>query len=723
MVKSNDEKDGEVKTQFKVASDDDLANTTGNETPSLFKGVGGAIDLGEPSADEIKLFIEEFERQPRVGKQLLLGDDDIGMSSASNVNSMGEEMERKKLVIPAGNPRQLQQRKSGNPTINPTANDILLNLLIRNDPFFILQQDQALYISLDLQANFNSNTKDNNIYYLDSSTLIVQKITDFKFDKNGGLFVGINNLLFSSNNSTTGKTISTLVSSVGDEDGQVSTTSDKPERKRDKVIEAISNISVPLLNPKSSKIFPVTLVSTEEQSHVEDSARGTGSAVSEGVISSAADSIPTPADRATNFKSKNVLESLEPEDKPKSKRKRDKVVAAMNNAVAPLKASISKVYPSTGSTSAKEKPKSLPPVTHQSSTTNKSITDSVINAKFVQGQSSAVVHTGIHALSIALLDYNNVADGSLMKKYNDVIVGKDGAKTKTPKSVIIQSDDEGCFILRSYRYTSSTANEVYRLNQRFVKVVRSGEVDISFWTIHQDDIPIDNIGSDDAQYFKDKGITVATGGYSERGNIRLSTLPHDQTEMTHNIEICYDQKKVSNLTLNRILNLALDLCNVAFDCYDRSVEIDGLVSDNYITKIMPKLKTLHKHEIARFAECEKQLGLDGNSQTWKRMSGTVNDTVAKFKATNEDETVTVKGVTKIHEQAEVVLSYLMHFTSYDRNMLHVKENGNLERTCIHDYTTHSCHVTAGVKAPSPFANRRLSGYQTWQKGWKRLLSP
>ena len=46
------------------------------------------------------------------------------------------------------------------------------------------------------------------------------------------------------------------------------------------------------------------------------------------------------------------------------------------------------------------------------------------------------------------------------------------------------------------------------------------------------------------------------------------------------------------------------------------------------------------------------------------------------------------------------------------------DNGNTERGCDQDYSTHTCHCVAEVKFPYPFANRKFSGSQTWKKGWK-----
>ena len=59
----------------------------------------------------------------------------------------------------------------------------------------------------------------------------------------------------------------------------------------------------------------------------------------------------------------------------------------------------------------------------------------------------------------------------------------------------------------------------------------------------------------------------------------------------------------------------------------------------------------------------------------------------------------------------------MHCSSNERNSIHLKVSGNLERTSEYDYETHTCYVKAEVKLPKPMSNRAFYNRQTWKKGW------
>ena len=82
----------------------------------------------------------------------------------------------------------------------------------------------------------------------------------------------------------------------------------------------------------------------------------------------------------------------------------------------------------------------------------------------------------------------------------------------------------------------------------------------------------------------------------------------------------------------------------------------------------------------------------------------------KFQTTN-DKSITVKGTVKVDERADVIFGWLMHLNNNERLDTHMKQNGNLLRTCDHfEYSSHTFHSKVEVKSPNPFENRSFSSY-------------
>ena len=166
------------------------------------------------------------------------------------------------------------------------------------------------------------------------------------------------------------------------------------------------------------------------------------------------------------------------------------------------------------------------------------------------------------------------------------------------------------------------------------------------------------------------------------------------------------------------LQAALDISKVAVEYYDRSNEVDEAVCNHFIDFVIPFANAVTKIEADAIEKCKTDLNLGEDKEKWRRMKGTVNDHVQKFKSANDDKVIIVKGVAILHEKAEVILSWMMHFVSNERINIHKKENGTTSRTSEYDYSSHTCHVTAEIKSPPPITNRKFGGYQVWQKGWE-----
>jgi len=154
----------------------------------------------------------------------------------------------------------------------------------------------------------------------------------------------------------------------------------------------------------------------------------------------------------------------------------------------------------------------------------------------------------------------------------------------------------------------------------------------------------------------------------------------------------------------------------ARELFDRGLEIDGLVNANFVNNIMPNTPPLTSKEREIIQKCKSIVGFGDENRNWKRIPRTVNDNVAKFKCSNDNNQILVKGVVKVDEAASIIVAYLMDFTSNERKSSHIQWNGHLVRSSSYELMTHTCHCIAEVKAPQPMKNRIFSGVQVWGLG-------
>ena len=83
---------------------------------------------------------------------------------------------------------------------------------------------------------------------------------------------------------------------------------------------------------------------------------------------------------------------------------------------------------------------------------------------FIRGEVSSLIHVDQKSLSISLLDFNS---GKFLKKYFTEIASKEGGrKVKLPTHSVIQTDDPGCIIVQSFRYSSAN-DTVFRIVPTF----------------------------------------------------------------------------------------------------------------------------------------------------------------------------------------------------------------------------------------------------------------
>ena len=132
---------------------------------------------------------------------------------------------------------------------------------------------------------------------------------------------------------------------------------------------------------------------------------------------------------------------------------------------------------------------------------------------------------------------------------------------------------------------------------------------------------------------------------------------HSVTNFEYNIEVRYDETLLNLVGLEKRLQSALLIAAVANKHFDRGEAVDLAITANFIDVVMPSVKPITEIEFAGIEKCKTDLNLGEGKENWRRMAGTLNDPVQKFKSTTKaGELVTVKGVAVVDERAEVILS-------------------------------------------------------------------
>jgi len=359
-------------------------------------------------------------------------------------------------------------------------------------------------------------------------------------------------------------------------------------------------------------------------------------------------------------------------------------------------------------------------VSKPDSSNNEKSTESSLQSRFtkidktVSGHTSTIVHKEFASFGNDLLNFEK--GGFLHEYYAEVGKREGGGKVNLPVPKVVHVNNEDCTIVQSFRY-SSAAKIVFRVLQCFAKVRNSSKsIELVFWSVRRADVPDEAQTSETTEFFKLHGLTVLDDEYSEDGNMKLSSLSHQQTQFVYNIKIGFFSKSLSLVKVHKLLQSALDLATVANKKFDRSDEVDNAVQSHFINNVMPNVP-LSKDEKKSIDYCIKSLKYGDDFQTWSRLPQNLNDTVQKFTIDNDGKLVIVKGITIVDERAEVIMSYLIHFTSNERNKIGLELNGDLERSMKNDDKSHTSRITSEVKSPPPITNRRFVGSHIWAKEW------
>ena len=299
-----------------------------------------------------------------------------------------------------------------------------------------------------------------------------------------------------------------------------------------------------------------------------------------------------------------------------------------------------------------------------------------------------------------------------------VVLSDSPDATTNNGDLIVDSSNHRRVYVISYRQSADDEDELLEFFHCYtVLKLDGGNFMVSFLTINLEDLPLEADAIDVIRNSVDERYTIAPG-WMEMGNYNLMDKEYGQTELTLNFII-----NVSPTHLDRVqayFMKSTEMISNIRKSYDRSLEVDNAVHSHFINVIMPKLKGLTEIENEALEECTKLLNWGSKETKWRKISGSKNDRIEKSQTDHEDETVSVMGVAKIDESAEMILSHILHTTSNERLKNHLQTNGHTERTCEIDYESHTSHFTTEIKAPKIMGarNRWFASYWVWDKGWK-----
>ena len=285
-------------------------------------------------------------------------------------------------------------------------------------------------------------------------------------------------------------------------------------------------------------------------------------------------------------------------------------------------------------------------------------------------------------------------------------IRKGHARKKTsgipPSRIIFEEGDEnleigGTFnkIVSSYRvYSSDNLVLLEFFHYYQVLKVTSDVTVVAFCTMKEGMLPPSCVPSDEYRKGVDKKYSFLEG-WEEMGNFQLREQPFDQTEVILNevIEVNASRMRYVKSYLVETTDIIVKLR----DKFYKGEEVDKAENANFVENVIPNASPLTDEEKSNIEKCKQTLGLGEENLEWKRMPGSVNDQVEKFKRTTSDNRIVVKGRVQIDENAATIVADLTLFTSNERNRAHVEWNGNSERSWSYMGMSHTCRSTAEVK--------------------------
>jgi hypothetical protein len=340
-------------------------------------------------------------------------------------------------------------------------------------------------------------------------------------------------------------------------------------------------------------------------------------------------------------------------------------------------------------------------------------------------KSTTTIHTTPEKIISEIL---NFGDGNTIRKKG---ISKNVKCLPSPQ-VVFDSIDEGddsstagsvgggrILIVVSYKPSAKNNLEVlefFHFYETKKALDEDGEGEsyiIGFCTIQPSELPLFSMPFEEYRKdISDKYVVII--GWEEMGSYNLKAKDYDQTEVTLYLIIDVQSNLLSKVKDYFIENVSV--LNKARELFDRGFEIDGFVSANFVNNIIPNTPSLTSKESATIQNCKLIVGFGDENRNWKRIPGTLNDNVAKFKFTDENNQILVKGVVEVDEAASTIVAHLMDFTSNERNHIHIQNNGHLVRSSSYELMTHTCNCTAEIDAPKPMKNRIFSWVQVWSMG-------
>ena len=324
---------------------------------------------------------------------------------------------------------------------------------------------------------------------------------------------------------------------------------------------------------------------------------------------------------------------------------------------------------------------------------------------FIRGEVSSLIHVDQKSLSISLLDFNS---GKFLKKYFTEIASKEGGrKVKLPTHSVIQTDDPGCIIVQSFRY-SSVNDTVFRIVQRFTvsqtpSIVSDGKrnrerITIAFYTLPAKDVPA-NIPT--TTYFEEHGIKILDDKYSETGHFTLTSASHSQTATTLVTEIGFNPSLLNLTSLSKRMQSALDIVKFASEFYDRSDFIDEAERIQFITHTIPHSPNLTRNEQRLI---DKSIALIDNPFVRIPNSLKKDSSIEMFHILSSEQSAWGKGVGIIDTSPEECLAWFYRWCSNSRMVEHEKYNGNVIRVSTEIEDSRSM-IVSSVEMFSGVSNR------------------
>ncbi|GMI57913.1 hypothetical protein TeGR_g6018 [Tetraparma gracilis] len=174
-----------------------------------------------------------------------------------------------------------------------------------------------------------------------------------------------------------------------------------------------------------------------------------------------------------------------------------------------------------------------------------------------------------------------------------------------------------------------------------------------------------------------------------------------------------DMLKCSPEVAEAVLSFLTGAARSLHDRFARYKEVDKATLRHFVEHVMD--------EAPESSEKEKALILrrlrddNDDNRSWSRLAGTVWEPVSYFKKVDEDSNTWGKGKGVVDASAPDVLAWLWLSCTHERNLRHMRKDGNLLKMEQGVPGTRSKFMVASSKMPGAISNRVFANWWTWAK--------